>query len=100
MGRMGSFIAGMVTGAAILAMATHYHIVRGKQGVFVVPKVQNNLSDIYVDTRGFTVSDWAEHRMLAAAIMRSNRGEVFQDSSLDGFRAQVQEFVTGWLEKP
>lgn len=100
MGRIGNFIAGMVAGAAMLAMATHYHVVRGKQGVFVVRKVQNNLSDIYVDTRGFTVSDWAEHRMLAAAIMRSNRSEVFQDSSLDGFRSQVQEFVTGWLEQP
>ena len=97
MGRIGTFVTGMATGAALLAGATHYHLVRGKEGVFVVRKVQNNLSDIYVDTREFTVEDWMEHRMLAVAIMQAEKGEVFDDSSLRNFRNTVQELANGLL---
>jgi len=97
MGRLGSFVTGVIVGASSLAVATHYHVVRGKDGVFVVRKVQNNLSDIFVDTREFTPADWMEHRMLALAIMQADRGEMLQDSSLDGFRSNLREFVSGWL---
>lgn len=97
MGRLGNFAAGMVVGATLLGVVMHYHIVHGKQGVFVVPKVHNNLSDIYVDTRSFTLEDWQQHRMLAVSIMRADRGDVFQDASLDAFRSSVQEYVRGWI---
>lgn len=100
MGRISSFLTGMVAGAATLAGATHYHVVRGNEGVFVVRKVQSNLSDIYVDTREFTVSDWKQHKMLAVAIMQAERGDVFKDSSMDTFRSGVEEFVSGWLNEP
>lgn len=97
MGRFGSFVTGVLVGASALAIATHYHIVRGKDGVFVVRKVQNNLSDIFVDTREFTPADWLQHRMLALAIMQADRGDMLQDSSLDGFRNNLKQFVNGWL---
>jgi hypothetical protein len=99
MGRFGSFVTGVIVGASSLAVATHYHVVRGKDGVFVVRKVQNNLSDIYVDTREFTPADWMEHRMLALAIMQADRGDMLQDSSLDSFRSNLKDFVSGWLEE-
>ncbi len=73
MGRVGSFFFGMIVGATVLGVAMHYHIVRGKDGIFVVPKVHNNLTDIYVDTRQFTLSDWQQHRMLAVSILRRSR---------------------------
>lgn len=97
MGRFGSFVTGVIVGASSLAVATHYHVVRGKDGVFVVRKVQNNLSDIFVDTREFTPADWMEHRMLALAIMQADRGDMLQDASLDGFRSNLKDFVSGWL---
>lgn len=97
MGRFGSFVTGVIVGASSLAVATHYHVVRGKEGVFVVRKVQNNLADIYVDTRDFTPADWMEHRMLALAIMQADRGDLLQDTSLDGFRSNLRDFVSGWL---
>ncbi len=99
MGRIGSFVAGVIVGVSSLAVATHYHVVRGKEGVFVVRKVQNNLSDIYVDTREFTPADWVDHRMLALAIMQADRGDLLQDTSLDGFRSNLKQFVSGWLEE-
>ncbi len=97
MGRVGSFCSGVVVGAALLAGATHYHVVRGNDGIFVVRKVQNNLSDIYVDTRDFSPDDWMQHRMLALAIMQADKGEMFKDSSMEGFRANLREYVGSWL---
>lgn len=97
MKRLNSFLIGVVVGAGLLAVATHYHVVHGKDGIFVVRKVQNNLSDIYVDTRDFTPSDWMEHRMLALAIMQADKGEMFSDSSMDGFRDNLRQFVGSWL---
>ncbi len=97
MGRVGSFFFGMIVGATALGVAMHYHIVRGKDGIFVVPKVHNNLSDIYVDTREFTLADWQQHRMLAVSILRADRGDLLPDASLDNFRSGVQEFISGWL---
>ncbi len=99
MGRFSSFVTGVIVGASSLAVATHYHVVRGKDGVFVVRKVQNNLSDIFVDTRQFTPADWVDHRMLALAIMQADRGDMLQDSSLDSFRSNLKDFVSGWLEE-
>lgn len=98
MRRINSFLAGVVVGAASLAIVTHYHVVHGKEGIFVVRKVQNNLSDIYVDTRQFTAADWMEHRMLALAIMQADKGEMFSDASMDGFRANLREYVGSWLD--
>ncbi len=62
----------MVVGAALLFIAMHYHIVRSEDGVYVVAKISNNLSDVYVDTREYSLSDWNSHKPLAAAIMKSD----------------------------
>jgi hypothetical protein len=97
MSRLGSFLLGVAVGAAMLGVAMHYHVVRGKQGVFVVRKATNGLADIYVDTRSFTLADWQRHRELALAIMRANRGEVFQQAAMRDLRNTAQELVGGLL---
>ena len=92
---MSRFLFGMITGAVLLYAAMHYHIVRGNDGVFLVPKISNNLSDIYVDTREFGLGDWQSHKPLAAAIMQSNQSHLLGDSSLASFRATMQGLVDG-----
>jgi len=92
---MSRFLFGMITGAALLFIAMHYHIVRGKDGVFVVPKISNNLSDIYVDTREFDLGDWKSRKPLAAAIIQSNRSDLLEGASLQSFRDRVGELVEG-----
>ena len=92
---MSRFLFGMVTGAALLFVAMHYHVVHGKEGVFAVPKISNNLSDIYVDIREFTLSDWKSHKPLAAAIMRSDQSHLLSDSSLNSFRDRIGGLVEG-----
>lgn len=91
---MSRFFFGMICGAALLFVAMHYHVVRGTDGVFLVSKISNNLSDVYVDTREFTLSDWQQHKPLAAAIMRSNKSHLLEDASLSGFRNSVDGLVS------
>jgi hypothetical protein len=92
---MSRFIAGMICGATLLFIAMHYHVVRGKDGVFLVPKITNNLSDVYVDIRQYDLSDWKEHKPLAAAIMQSNRSHLLEDASLGSFRESTRALVDG-----
>ncbi len=92
---MSRFFFGMIVGAALLYTAMHYHVVRGKEGVFLVTKISNNLSDVYVDTRTFSLSDWQQHKPLAAAILKSNQTQLLEDSSLNGFRSTVSALVDG-----
>ncbi len=92
---MSRFLYGMITGAALLYVAMHFHVVRGNDGVFLVTKISNNLSDVYVDTRSFQLDDWKSHKPLAAAIMRSNQSHLLEDSSLSSFRDTVSGLVSG-----
>lgn len=96
---MSRFFFGMITGAALLFVAMHYHVVRGNDGVFLVPKISNNLSDVYVDTREFQLGDWQQHKPLAAAIMQSNQTHLLEDSSLSSFRSTISGLVDGLFKE-
>jgi hypothetical protein len=85
----------MVCGAAMLFGAMHYHFVRGEDGVTLVPKISNNLSDVYVDIRDFKLTDWQQHKPLAAAILNSNQSHLLEDSSLNSFRESMRGLVDG-----
>jgi len=90
---MSKFFFGLLIGAALMYGAMHYHFVRGEDGVFMVPKVTNELRDVYVDIRSFTLEDWKLHKPLAAAIMKSDRSELLADSTLAGFRDNIDSLV-------
>lgn len=92
---MKQFLFGVVTGAALLYVAMHYHVVRGNDGVYVVAKISNDLSDVYVDTREFSLSDWQDHKPLAAAILQSNQSHLVGDASLSSFRDSVRQLTDG-----
>ena len=92
---MSRFLFGMITGAALLFLAMHYHVVRGNEGVHLVPKISNNLSDVYVDTREFGLGDWKNHKPLAAAIMKSEQSHLLEGAPLESFRLSVQGLVDG-----
>ncbi|MEM1226803.1 MAG: hypothetical protein AAGJ40_13975 [Planctomycetota bacterium] len=92
---MSRFIFGMVVGAALLFACERYHLVHGQDGFFIVPKISNGLTDVYVDIRSFTLDDWRAHKPLAAAIMKSDRSEVLSDAALGGFRDNIGGLVEG-----
>lgn len=92
---MSRFLFGVVAGALMMYVSMHYHFVRGNQGVYLVPKLSNNLTDIFVDTRAFDLDDWRKHKPLAAAIMQSDQSQLLEGSSLNSFRDSIRGFVDG-----
>ncbi|WP_182865912.1 hypothetical protein [Stieleria mannarensis] len=90
---MSRFFAGMFCGALLLFVVMHYHIVRGKNGVVLVPKISNNLQGIYTDIRAFDLQDWQAHKPLAAAIMRSNQADLLEDSAHRSFGDAMRRVV-------
>ena len=92
---MSRFLFGVVAGALLMYVAMHYHIVRGNQGVYLVPKLSNSLSDVFVDTRAFELDDWRKHKPLAAAIMQSDQSQLLEGSSLNSFRSSIQGLADG-----
>jgi hypothetical protein len=87
------FLFGVIAGASLMYVAMHYHVVRGNRGVYLVPKLSNSLADVYVDTRGFEIEDWRQHKPLAAAIMESNQSHLLEDASLNSFRESIRGLV-------
>ncbi len=61
MRRLMTFVMGMVTGGVLLWGAMQYHVIRAKDGIRLVSKVNATLAKTYVDIRGFTVADWANN---------------------------------------
>lgn len=92
---MSRFFFGMITGAAMLYVAMHYHLVRGQDGIVLVPKISNNLTNTYVDIREFTLEDWRSHKPLAAAILKSDQSALLSDATLGGFRENINGLVDG-----
>lgn len=91
------FFAGVILGALLFFMAMQYHLVRGKDGLVLVPKTSNSLTDLYVDTRHFDLSDWRRNKPLAVAIMRSHHSHLLADSSLHTFRESTQRWIQGFF---
>ena len=83
----------MFCGALLLFVVMHYHIVRGNNGVVLVPKISNNLAGIYTDIRAFDLQDWQSHKALAAAIMRSNQSDLLEDSAHRSFGDAMRRVV-------
>lgn len=92
---MSRFFAGMVTGAVLLFVAMHYHIVHAQDGLHLVPKLSNDLQNVYVDIRSFTLDDWRQHKMVAAALVESKKGHVLEDAGMSNFSSAVGRLVDG-----
>jgi hypothetical protein len=90
---LGTFIAGMLVGGGLIFGSQNYHVLRTDAGVSVVPKLTASFSDIYVDVRSFGVTDWAQHKALAAAIVKAKKEDIFKESSSESVKQGVNNFV-------
>ncbi len=86
MSRFSSFFAGFFTGVVTLYLCMHFVVVRASDGFHFIPKLAPKLESPYVDIRTFKLEDWQKNQSLALAIMKSNKGNLMQDSA------------SGWLE--
>ena len=89
MGRISFFLAGLLVGALAMFTSLKYHVVRADDGFHLVPKMQSDFSEAYVDVRQFDSSDWNDHRELAVAVVKADKSHLLQDSTLGGLRESV-----------
>jgi hypothetical protein len=96
---MSRFFFGMLAGAAMLYVGMHFHFVRGDGGVFLVPKTESSISDVYVDIRGFRLDHWKAHKPLAKAIHVSNQKHLAKETPPLAFRDKVEDVVSGLMSR-
>jgi len=92
MNRLTTFLLGMVAGAGLLYTSENYYIVRGNEGVHVVPKIAGKIEFPYRDIRNFTVDDWRNNVSLGAAIVKADKSELMVDS-LSNVRANFDSLL-------
>lgn len=94
MGRFSSFVFGILIGGAAVFVGLKYHVVRADDGLHMIPKQQAEFREVYVDIREFGPQDWTRHPELAAAIVKAEKGELFQGAVRQG----VRDTIDGLLE--
>jgi len=77
------FLAGMAFGLLLMALSYEYHFVMSDEGFLIVPKSESSLSNVYVDIRDWTLSDWGDHPEIARALIADGRSELVQTSVAD-----------------
>jgi len=95
MKRFSGFLLGIFLGAAGMFVGMNYHLVRSKDGFHLVPKLAAKFEQPYVDIRSFNLRDWQNHQSLAAAIVKANKSNLMEESTLKTFR----ETTKGILDK-
>jgi hypothetical protein len=99
MSRVWSFVLGMVAGAALLHVATNYHVVRSSEGFHVVAKCPARLSESYVDIRSFGLADWTSHPQLAGALVQANKQHLLGDSASQAIHQSVNQLLPDTLRQ-
>ena len=94
MRRMMTFLMGMVVGGLLLWGALQYHILHTQDGLRLVPKVNASLAKTYVDIRGFTVADWAEHTDVVLALTNSNQRELMGNAAGDALQNGLDRLLS------
>lgn len=95
MGRFGSFLLGVILGGAAVFGSLKYHIVYADDGIHFVPKIYANFEEIYVDIRDFSLSDWNEHKALAAALVKADKGHLLEGAAANQLRNSVDSLLEG-----
>ena len=87
------FMVGMIVGGAFLYGTQRYHLIRARDGLHLIPKVESSLAATYVDIRDFTVSDWARHSEVAMALVQSDQGQLMEDAAADTIRQSIDRLL-------
>jgi hypothetical protein len=95
MGRLGSFIGGLAVGGVAVFVGLKYHVVRAGDGFHLIPKLQAQFDEAYVDIRQFGFEDWNKHRALAVAMVQAEKGYLMQETTTDSLRQSVDNVLQG-----
>jgi hypothetical protein len=95
MSRLGSLLLGVALGAALVYGALNYHVLRTAEGLEFVPKLSATFSETYLDVRQYKVSDWADHELVARAVVKSGKDHLLKDAAT----RSVQEGINSLWDK-
>ena len=93
MRRLMTFFLGMVTGGALLFGAMNYHLIRAHDGFHFVPKISPKIAAAYVDIRGFSAADWAQHSDITAALLADDQGSLMKSSVSESIHQKIDQFL-------
>src|SRR5262245_44673283 len=96
MPRIGSFLLGVTCGAALLHIAMNFHLVRAGDGFHLVGKRPARLSEMYIDIRQFSVSDWAGHPQLATDLVQANKQNLIGAAAANAVQDSLNQVAPGW----
>lgn len=94
---MSRFFFGMICGAALLYTSMHYHVIRSDKGFHLVPKLSQNLSNVYVDIRDYSVADWQDRKIVAAAIVKADQSDLLGGTAVSDLRDSVGRMVEAFF---
>ena len=95
MGRITTFLFGVIIGGAAVFGSLKYHVVRAEDGVHLVPKTSSSFEEIYVDVREFGPTDWTEHTDLAIAMVKADKEHLIGDTTANSIRQSVHNVLGG-----
>jgi len=93
MNRFGSFMFGVMVGAALCYGASNYHLIRAQDGFHAVHKERAGFAEAYVDVRSFGVSDWSAHPALVASLIHENKQSIMTGNAAEAIQQQVNQLV-------
>ena len=93
MRRWSTFVGGMVVGGALIYAVLHYHLIKARDGLHLVPKMNAQLASTYVDIREFTPRDWAAHPEVFAALSAAHQDELIKSAASDAVRNGLDRWL-------
>ncbi len=96
MGRITTFLFGVIVGGIGVFGAQTYHVVRAEDGVHLVRKTSSTFEEIYVDVRAFGPMDWTEHSDLAVAMAKADMQHLIGDTTTNNLRQSMHDTIDGW----
>lgn len=95
MGKLKSFIAGSVLGAAGMYVGLQYHLLQADEGFLIVPRSpQGRIQDAYADIRTWDASTWTARPRLALAVTEHGRGDLISDGVASGVIDQLRDHLS------
>ena len=97
MGRLSTFVFGGIIGAVLVLGSLKYHLVRAPDGLHLVPKLESNLSETYVDVRQFGPQQWSEHSSLVSALLKADKADLIGDTTTRQLGQGVNDALKGLM---
>ena len=83
MRRWWTFLSGVIVGGGLILAVLNFHVIRARDGLHLVPKVDAQIAGTYVDISEFGPRDWLDHPEIFVALQRANQDELIQTATGD-----------------